>query len=142
MCYGFEQSRWETARAQRPLLELKNAFELWAALQLAGFVALVMLAVRIITLNLGDQGLRFLAALSGLVDVDAITLPFAHKSNADLSLRIAEIGIATAAGHEHIHQDRSRFPVRRSETWPVRIRRKLLGHHRGSVGMWLEFNRG
>jgi len=126
--------RWSgDSQAERPTLELRNPFELWTALQLAGFVALVMLAVRIITLNFGDRGLLFLAALSGLVDVDAITLSLAHMSNADLSLQIAAIGIAIAAGANTFMKTGIAFL-----SGGVRFGLYVAGansHRRGSVGM-------
>lgn len=85
-------------RTEHLALELRNPFEFWTALQLAGLVALVMLAVRAIITNFGNRGLPFLAALSGLADVDAITLSLAHTSTMDVSPGIAAIGIAVAAG--------------------------------------------
>ena len=77
------------AAPDRPTLEIKNPFELATALKLAGLIALISLAARILGDNVGREGLMALAAISGSVDVDAVTLSFARLAHGDIDLVIA-----------------------------------------------------
>jgi uncharacterized membrane protein (DUF4010 family) len=57
-----------------PDLSTQNPLKLTAAVQFALFLAAVLLAGRFLADRFGDAGLLVTAAISGLVDVDAITL--------------------------------------------------------------------
>lgn len=57
-----------------PDLSAQNPLKLTAAVQFALFLAAVLLAGRFLADRFGDAGLMATAAISGLVDVDAITL--------------------------------------------------------------------
>ncbi|MDP3611551.1 MAG: DUF4010 domain-containing protein, partial [Rubrivivax sp.] len=57
-----------------PDLSTQNPLNLTAAVQFALFLAAVLLAGRFLADRFGDAGLLVTAAISGLVDVDAITL--------------------------------------------------------------------
>jgi uncharacterized membrane protein (DUF4010 family) len=57
-----------------PDLSPQNPLKLTAAVQFALFLAVVLLAGRFLADRFGDAGLLVTAAISGLVDVDAITL--------------------------------------------------------------------
>lgn len=57
-----------------PDLSTQNPLKLAAAVQFALFLAAVLLAGRFLADRFGDAGLLVTAAISGLVDVDAITL--------------------------------------------------------------------
>lgn len=72
--------RGET-QAEAPPLEIKNPTELPAALSFAALFALVLLATAWINDRLGAGGVYGIAALSGLTDVDAITLSALRMSN-------------------------------------------------------------
>jgi uncharacterized membrane protein (DUF4010 family) len=63
-------------------LELKNPFELLEVLRFGALLAVIMLAVALVRQFFGDKGLLSLAALSGLADVDAITLSVAKLGDA------------------------------------------------------------
>ena len=80
-----------------PSLELKNPFDLKVALQFGGLLALVMLLAQALKHWFGSTGIYFLAAFSGISDVDAITMSLARMSPYSLSLTIAASGIFIAA---------------------------------------------
>lgn len=88
-----------SADPERPALEMKNPFELATALKLALLIALVSLAAKILGDNLGREGLFALAAISGSVDVDAVTLSFARLAHGEIDRisAIASILIAVAS---------------------------------------------
>jgi uncharacterized membrane protein (DUF4010 family) len=66
--------------AQR--LVVRNPFDLPEVLRFGTFIAIVMLAVEIVRSTYGDPGVLYLAALSGLGDVDGITLSMARQHGA------------------------------------------------------------
>lgn len=65
---------WHSSKEKAALPEQGNPSELKAALIFAGLYALVLLAVAWARANFGTQGLYIVAGLSGLTDMDAITL--------------------------------------------------------------------
>ena len=68
---------------------LGNPLDLWSALKIVALIVVVLLLSKLLDATLGVAGLYLLAAVSGLADVDAITLSAA---------RMAEGGLETAAG--------------------------------------------
>ncbi|TBU93986.1 MgtC/SapB family protein [Phytopseudomonas dryadis] len=76
---------------------LKNPFELGAALRFAALLALILLLVEGARQWLGDVGVYLIAALSGLADVDAITLSLARSARSELDTQVAVRGIFIAA---------------------------------------------
>ncbi|WP_230534151.1 MgtC/SapB family protein [Microvirga roseola] len=82
---------------ERPQLDIKNPFDLGTALKLAGLIAVISLLAKVISTEMGGAGLIVLAALSGIADVDAITLSLARLSQGDIGLATAVLGIGAAA---------------------------------------------
>ncbi|SCY66294.1 MgtC/SapB family protein [Microvirga guangxiensis] len=82
---------------EHPDLQIKNPFDLGMALQLAGLIAIISLLTKIIGNTVGNAGLTVLAALSGIADVDAITLSFARLSQNGIGVGTAALGIGIAA---------------------------------------------
>ena len=64
---------------------VKNPFSLTAAAKFAALFAVVLLAVKIVQETMPPSGLYAVAALSGLVDVDAITLSMAELAKSGRS---------------------------------------------------------
>jgi uncharacterized membrane protein (DUF4010 family) len=64
--------------ATKGIVEVKNPFSLTAAAKFAALFAVVLLAVKIVQETMPPSGLYALAALSGMADVDAITLSMAE----------------------------------------------------------------
>jgi uncharacterized membrane protein (DUF4010 family) len=79
-----------------PSVQLENPLELKTALRFGAFLALVMLASRVLAEHLGDGGVIGLAAISGIADLNAITLSVARMSGDELNPRVAVIAIVLA----------------------------------------------
>lgn len=63
-------------------VELKNPFSVGPALKFAAFFVFILFIMRLAKEHFGSQGLYLAALLSGLADVDAITLSMAEQSKA------------------------------------------------------------
>lgn len=77
-------------------LELKNPFELDTVLKFGALLALIMLLADLAKSTAGPSGLLGLAAVSGIADVDAITLAMSRQAGTDLALKTAAQAIAIA----------------------------------------------
>jgi uncharacterized membrane protein (DUF4010 family) len=77
----------------RSEIAVRNPFELGTALKLAAFIAVIMLASKIAAEHVGEQAVLGVAAISGLADVDAVTLSLARMG---VSPPVAVAGIAIA----------------------------------------------
>ncbi len=75
---------------------LRNPLELRVALVFGALLALVMLLGEALRATFGAAGLYGLAAVSGLADVDAMTLALSRMSQGDLALASAVAGIVIA----------------------------------------------
>jgi uncharacterized membrane protein (DUF4010 family) len=76
---------------------LRNPLELRAAIGFGAFLALVMILAKVAEVWLGDTGVVAMSAVSGLADVDAITLSLAGMSATGLDPMVAATGIVIAA---------------------------------------------
>jgi uncharacterized membrane protein (DUF4010 family) len=86
-----------TARsAAKGSVEVKNPFSLTAAAKFAAFFAVVLLAVKIVQETMPPSGLYAVAALSGMADVDAITLSMAELAKTG-EAQVAVLSIVIAA---------------------------------------------
>ncbi|MDE1148511.1 MAG: MgtC/SapB family protein [Azospirillaceae bacterium] len=65
-------------RHHAPRLDITNPLEVGMALKLAAFIAAVALASQLLSQTVGAAGVLVMAALSGVADVDAVTLSMAH----------------------------------------------------------------
>ena len=86
-------------RAQKlPDLSTQNPLKLTAAVQFALFLAAVLLVGRFLSDRFGDAGLLVTAAISGLVDVDAITLSVGRMvSDGVAGAEVAGVAVFLAA---------------------------------------------
>jgi uncharacterized membrane protein (DUF4010 family) len=66
-------------------LELKNPFDLAAALKLAALIAIIMLLAKVLSSMSSTRGLYLLAAVSGIADLDPITLSMARVAGARMA---------------------------------------------------------
>ncbi len=79
------------------LTKLESPFRLAPAIQFAAFFAVVLLAAALIRTYLPPQGLYALAVISGVADVDAITLSLARMAGGgEVGPELAASGILTA----------------------------------------------
>jgi len=89
---------WRNARGFRTIEEitLENPFQLGMALKFGAFLVLIMLLSNLLKIYFGDVGTYFLAATSGLADVDPITLSMSQMSKEGLELTVAARAILIA----------------------------------------------
>ncbi|SIQ35189.1 Uncharacterized membrane protein, DUF4010 family [Aquipseudomonas alcaligenes] len=76
---------------------LRNPFELAPALRFAALLALILLLIEAAREWFGNAGVWGVAILSGLSDVDAITLSLARGAKGDMAAELAVQGIYLAA---------------------------------------------
>lgn len=78
-------------------LNLKNPFSLGPALKFSLFFVAILLVAKVAKIYFGDKGLYLTALVSGLADVDAITLTVAEQTkNLSLTHETGAIGITIA----------------------------------------------
>jgi uncharacterized membrane protein (DUF4010 family) len=77
-------------------LDLKNPFDLRSALKLAALIASIMLLAKMLSAMSSTRGLFLLAALSGIADVDAITLSMARVTGTTVAPPDAATAILVA----------------------------------------------
>lgn len=76
---------------------LKNPFELGPALRFAALLVVILFLVEAARRGFGDVGVYLVSLLSGLTDVDAITLTLARNARHELAAEVAVQGIFLAA---------------------------------------------
>jgi uncharacterized membrane protein (DUF4010 family) len=85
-------------RDSRPDIQgIANPLELGMALKFGAFLAVVVVVTRYFQDWFGAAGVYTVAALSGVTDVDAVTISVARMANADLASAVATGAIVTAA---------------------------------------------
>lgn len=84
--------------AEASALELRNPFDLSIVLQLAGLISIIMLVAKTLADRASAAGLYLLAAVSGLADVDALTLSMARFAGTNIGFAEASNAILVAAG--------------------------------------------
>ncbi|WP_210485043.1 MgtC/SapB family protein [Microvirga antarctica] len=88
--------RYRGGDAASATLTLTTPFDLGTALKLASLIAVISLLAKWVVANVGETALTVLAALSGIADVDAITLSMARLSRDGITVTTAVEGIAVA----------------------------------------------
>lgn len=83
---------------QTPKLQIDNPLAFGTALKSAAFIGAVILAAEIIRQTFGSTGVLMVAALSGVADVDAVTISMARLGGGYLDLNIAAQAIMIAVG--------------------------------------------
>ena len=89
---------WKSAREFGTIDEiaLENPFQLGMAVKFGAFLVLIMLLSNILRIYFGDMGTYFLAATSGLADVDPMTLSMSQMSKDGLAVGVAANAILIA----------------------------------------------
>ncbi len=80
-----------------PALQLRNPFEITSVLKLAALIGIVMVLTKLASVTAGVKALFALAALSGIADVDAITLSMARMAGSTITSSQAADAILIAA---------------------------------------------
>jgi len=86
-----------SAKDSDATIPLQNPLELKTAMRFGAFLAAVMLAGRLLAEHLGDSGVIGLAAVSGIADLNAITLSVARMSGEHLSTATAVFALTLAS---------------------------------------------
>ncbi|UTW08597.1 MgtC/SapB family protein [Pseudomonas benzenivorans] len=94
LAYVIQGQKTETENAEPPL---KNPFELGPALRFAALLVAILFVVEGARRWFGDIGVYLVALLSGLADVDAITLSLAHSAKSEMAADVAVRGIFLAS---------------------------------------------
>jgi uncharacterized membrane protein (DUF4010 family) len=81
------------AHEENPSLELGNPLQLPTALKFGALLAVILVTATALQEWFGDQGIYLLALLSGLMDVDAITLSLSKMAKTDITASVATMGI-------------------------------------------------
>ncbi len=89
--------RGQVHRTSKAKLQLQNPFEFGVALRFGLFLAVILWLTQILKDWMGRVGIYLTAAVSGITDVDAITLSLAKLAEDPAMLRIAAVGILLAA---------------------------------------------
>ena len=84
--------------AEAPQLGLTNPFELGEVLRFGALLAVVMVIAKLLLTAFGQSGLLPLAAVTGLADVDPITLSSARMLGTSLTAEAAALAILVAGG--------------------------------------------
>ncbi|HKR15864.1 MAG TPA: MgtC/SapB family protein [Rhizorhapis sp.] len=85
----------KTATAE---IRIDNPLELGTAIKLAALIAIVLLAAEVVRDMVGESAVLAVSAISGIADVDAITISMARLGGQQLSLALGMQAIALAVG--------------------------------------------
>jgi uncharacterized membrane protein (DUF4010 family) len=98
LAYGPAMLYWRSGLSKNPNIgsPLQNPLELKAAVGFGALLMVILVLGRALQAWFGDAGLLALAAISGITDVDAITLSLARMSGGDVTMRICATGIVLA----------------------------------------------
>ena len=91
------RSSGRSGSAGQPELQIKNPFDFGTVLWLAALIAVIMLAAKRMVGQVGNAGLFLLAAVSGIADVDALTLSMARLAGLQVAASDAANAILIAA---------------------------------------------
>lgn len=98
ICFGGAAYFWKSSRKEAdPGGEgLRNPFEIMTALKFGALLAVVMFLVRALRDFFGDTGIYVVAVLSGITDVDTVTLSMSRLASEDLVATVAARAIVLA----------------------------------------------
>ena len=83
--------------SEEPHQYIKNPFELKTAIQFGALLAVIMLLANALHHWLGDAGIYLLAGISGIIDIDAVTLSVSTMARKELDITVAAYAIIIAA---------------------------------------------
>ncbi len=95
---GYFLWKQNTDVGQEPELKLDNPFKITMAIKFGVLLAFIMVLAAAMQEWFGDQGIYMLSIVSGLADVDAITISLSRLALGELSEQVAVMGIVLASG--------------------------------------------
>ena len=87
---------FRSVQQETPDLQIANPLEIGTAIKLAALLAAVMLAAELVRRMFGGIGVFVVAALSGVADVDAVTISMARMAGGDVDPNTAAHAIMIA----------------------------------------------
>ncbi len=90
------KTRSEPVKGKSTEIDLQNPFQIKTALQFGLLLGLILLLSEGMKEWFGDEGIYVLSLVSGLMDVDAITLSLSKMAMEDLNDKVAVTGIVLA----------------------------------------------
>src|SRR3989344_783010 len=93
----FSYALWKKAQNVEAKIELKSPFTLAPALKFGVLFAVILAVVKMAELYLSSNGIYIVSFLSGLADVDVLTVSLAQLANNGLEQSLARNGIIIAA---------------------------------------------
>lgn len=87
---------FKNVQQETPELQISNPLAIGTAIKLTALLAAVMLAAELVRRMVGGIGILVVAALSGIVDVDALTISIARMPGDDVDLNTAARAIMIA----------------------------------------------
>ena len=99
VCLAWVALIWRSASRTDALSDvtLQNPFEFEMALKFGALLVVIMLVTQAFSAWFGDRGLYVAAMLSGIADVDAISLSLSRMVEEAATLKVAATGIVIAA---------------------------------------------
>ncbi len=96
LAYYFYKNKNVFAKESKEEMEYHNPFEISSALQFGLIYALILFSVKALQYYMGHTGLFIASFVSGVIDVDAITLSLSNLAKTELSVSIAAKAILLA----------------------------------------------
>jgi uncharacterized membrane protein (DUF4010 family) len=122
-------------RAQK--LELGNPLDLATVLKFGALLTLITVLAKLATATAGSSGAFMLAALSGLADVDAITLSMARSGAQEIGRAPAAAAIAIAVGVNTLTKAAIGWSVGGSRAGRLLLGISVLAIAAGAAGVFL-----
>lgn len=88
---------WTGGTGEQPHLRIRNPFDVSAVLWLVALLAVIMLIAKLLAAQTGSAGVYVLAGISGVVDVDALTLSMTRLAGLQMPMIKASTAILIAA---------------------------------------------
>lgn len=94
--YNFLQNKNVFTKETKEEMEFHNPFEISSALQFGFIYALILFSVKALQYYMGHKGIFIASFVSGVIDVDAITLSLSNLAKTELSVSLASKAIILA----------------------------------------------
>ena len=82
--------------SSRQEVPLENPFQIGMALKFGAFLSVIILLSKVLQIHFGDMGTYMLATVSGIADVDPITLSMAQMSKLGMDITVAARAVLIA----------------------------------------------
>lgn len=96
LCIGAAILWFRNVQQETPELRIRNPLAIGTAIKLAALLAVLMLTAELVRRTFGGVGMFAVAALSGIADVDALTISIARMAGGDVDLATAARAIMVA----------------------------------------------